>query len=118
MGVLDHRRTCPMNVVAALVPTLGYCSRAAHVCNHVMALWLQVLETYLTTLDSSADLTPVDRAEVGEIELYMATLLQESGDAQRALKVRICILACKVQMATTLPHATTRRLHSRCASPF
>jgi hypothetical protein len=65
---------------------------------------MQVLEAYLGTQDTREALPTLDRIEIGEIELYMASILKEGGNLQAALKVltdrqsHICDRVGKLEM--------------------
>ena len=48
---------------------------------------MQVLQTYLSTVDKRAQLTHPERVEMSEIELYMATVMREGGQPRDALRV-------------------------------
>lgn len=52
-----------------------------------MLVRLQVLKSYMKTIDKSAVKTPLDRAELGEVELYLATVLIEGGHHEEAATV-------------------------------
>ena len=43
----------------------------------------------MNTLDKSDKPSPTDKAEIGEIELWLASLQRAKGDHQGALKVRV-----------------------------
>jgi hypothetical protein len=48
---------------------------------------VQVLQTYLSTVDKRDQSSHVDRVEMSEIELYTATVMHEGGQLDEALRV-------------------------------
>jgi intergrase/recombinase len=71
---------------------------------------VQVLQTYLSTVDKRDQSSQVDRVEMSEIELYTATVMHEGEQLDEALRVLthphsfICDKVSKLELQVCCAH--------------